>query len=996
MPPKNSKKESATPFPDDISDTEEFNLEEWTNERPSRSAAAKASAKKSWKADIETESEEEEEMEGMEAKKRKKKVRYSSDEVDNDSDDEFRVDSEISASEGEDDEESMSEFSDSEAEMMAGITPREKGKGAGAKRGGSGGRWVRGGRGTGQKGRGRGRMQAMGEGGFEDEDDDEISGLVDSLIRPKDSVGATSMQKKPVVLADDDLGQVTLDAEFWPVLNFSSEEESTSEEEVIQPQSTQQPRRADRAVPVVLSSTPGAAGQAQGHSQILQRSQQQDRRHNVHGVDFDEMMFDMGTVRRRRKKKKGARVKMSDLTPAEEEMARKAQDAYMKQEYQQAVGICHSIIKSRPRNPDPYVMLANIFNDLGEDEKALQYSLVAAHLQSAPSQKWIDLGLQSRGMGDLRQAVYCFNKAVRAAPGDIDLLWDRAYVYFEMGEWKRAAEGLKALLKVRPGQLQATRLLVRVLHQQLGQSDQALAYMEEAAKCNELEMDELNILTEMYIANQRWQEAYEKVRDWAEDHGIGTDTLPADLRVRLGIALVNLGQAHDAESHFEVLNRVRAEDYGDLYLEMIDNYVTVGMHDRALPLLAKLVELPVFQTAEMWARKGQCERALGQLEAAVESFAQVKLVKEAAGTKEGEASRQDGSGPAPRQEAEDTQLQASVSYTRAMLLLQLEKYEEFLDVGLSLVAWFLQAFHQPRKRRRIELFLASRKKKRKSETAGSEDNIDAAEMTLAEWVDLVLETCKVLILQKRPHEAKDILEVVASDRKRFQYKAEVVTTIRLMLFVANHELGDHKSSCHTVRMMAYRRPYDVPLFNTLNRLMCTAHMYPACTMPIRRLLVKYPDSVPLMLLYAHYFLLTGSYRVALAEYLRAYKQLPDEPCVNLFVGVALLNHAMSRTCDDRHMYALEGYAFVFRYHKLRDGDAEASYNLGRAFHQLGLVHLAVPYYEKVLSEGTPHGNEEEEGVEGLQREAAYNLSLIYRASGNSSLARRLLWQYCTV
>lgn len=30
---------------------------------------------------------------------------------------------------------------------------------------------------------------------------------------------------------------------------------------------------------------------------------------------------------------------------------------------------------------------------------------------------------------------------------------------------------------------------------------------------------------------------------------------------------------------------------------------------------------------------------------------------------------------------------------------------------------------------------------------------------------------------------------------------------------------------------------------------------------------------------------------------------------------------------------------------------EADFNLGRAYHQMGLLHLAVPYYEKALSAG---------------------------------------------
>ena len=41
-----------------------------------------------------------------------------------------------------------------------------------------------------------------------------------------------------------------------------------------------------------------------------------------------------------------------------------------------------------------------------------------------------------------------------------------------------------------------------------------------------------------------------------------------------------------------------------------------------------------------------------------------------------------------------------------------------------------------------------------------------------------------------------------------------------------------------------------------------------------------------------------------------------------------------------------------------------------------------------------HQQEEDPGD--LKREAAYNLSIIYRNSGNSQLARDILMRYCTV
>jgi general transcription factor 3C polypeptide 3 (transcription factor C subunit 4) len=77
--------------------------------------------------------------------------------------------------------------------------------------------------------------------------------------------------------------------------------------------------------------------------------------------------------------------------------------------------------------------------------------------------------------------------------------------------------------------------------------------------------------------------------------------------------------------------------------------------------------------------------------------------------------------------------------------------------------------------------------------------------------------------------------------------------------------------------------------------------------------------------------------------------------------------------------------------RLRNGDEEASYNVARAFHQLGLYHLAIPYYEKVLQ-----SNNENSSSKSLVREAAYNLTLIYRASESYSLVREIVRKYLTI
>ena len=80
-------------------------------------------------------------------------------------------------------------------------------------------------------------------------------------------------------------------------------------------------------------------------------------------------------------------------------------------------------------------------------------------------------------------------------------------------------------------------------------------------------------------------------------------------------------------------------------------------------------------------------------------------------------------------------------------------------------------------------------------------------------------------------------------------------------------------------------------------------------------------------------------------------------------------------------------AFLHTYLKLRGHCQEAYYNLGRAMHQLGILTAAVHYYKKVLDMKSPIIENENFSC---QKEAAFNLSLIYKNSGSYELARMIL------
>ena len=72
------------------------------------------------------------------------------------------------------------------------------------------------------------------------------------------------------------------------------------------------------------------------------------------------------------------------------------------------------------------------------------------------------------------------------------------------------------------------------------------------------------------------------------------------------------------------------------------------------------------------------------------------------------------------------------------------------------------------------------------------------------------------------------------------------------------------------------------------------------------------------------------------------------------------------------------------------------YNTARAYHHLGLSHLAVDAYQKVLGLSAEGGDTSSSGGAGagsvcdLSREAAHNLARLCCASGSKDLARHII------
>ncbi|KAF9875669.1 RNA polymerase III transcription factor tfiiic [Colletotrichum karsti] len=124
-------------------------------------------------------------------------------------------------------------------------------------------------------------------------------------------------------------------------------------------------------------------------------------------------------------------------------------------------------------------------------------------------------------------------------------------------------------------------------------------------------------------------------------------------------------------------------------------------------------------------------------------------------------------------------------------------------------------------------------------------------------------------------------------------------------------------------------------------------------------------------------------------FLRARTLDPSNPMISLSVGLGYIHHALKRQADNRQYLIMQGFACVFEFchSKLAgtpDERREAFFGVARTFHMLGLHHLALEWYRKVM--GPEDLQIDERQDEAASRDvilsAAYNEYALFISSGS--------------
>ncbi|RHY84141.1 hypothetical protein DYB35_001034 [Aphanomyces astaci] len=218
---------------------------------------------------------------------------------------------------------------------------------------------------------------------------------------------------------------------------------------------------------------------------------------------------------------------------------------------------------------------------------------------------------------------------------------------------------------------------------------------------------------------------------------------------------------------------------------------------------------------------------------------------------------------------------------------------------------------------------------------------------------------------------------------------------------------ENRMAYECVRLNILEEPMNVGYWNLFGHVINQTGVFSWHQKFLAKILRQYPKCYPAMVLAGLHSSASDSAQLAVGELTLAHLQRPEDPLALFCIGLSYLNMSMFRTVVDRQMTVAKAFAFFQLYQQTRFkqleanavgltsdlGQVESWYNIGRAYHQLELNHLAIAMYERVLRyyEGKDVAPEFQ-----LCRETAYNLSLIYKQSGATDLASYLLHTYLTV
>ncbi|XP_035901705.1 general transcription factor 3C polypeptide 3 [Anopheles stephensi] len=705
---------------------------------------------------------------------------------------------------------------------------------------------------------------------------------------------------------------------------------------------------------------------------------------------------------------------------------------YARGDVKTAEDLCMEIIRQLPLAHEPFITLAQI-HEMTDPEKYLQYSLIAAHLNPSDSEQWLHVAEIFIERDDVFEALKCYTRGIRANPKNVDMRLKRARL-METKDEKQALRYYYNTLPFIPKEqsdllISTAKHVAKKFHEE-SNVGAALDAMQRAYSTapEKFSMEDINLLIELLIANGHYRQALDilamhaSVELYNYDLGASEDSpmspnfsivipdnIVLDLRTKLAVVLVHLKCEQCFEKVIDdILARIDPENDGDCYLDVAEALMKEEYYRDALRLLVPLIKSKKFSLAAVWLRYADCSRWIENYDEAIVGYRKVvslahyldaRLALAALLKKQG---KYDEALQALEQDPDNEYLDPEVLHERCLMLHEAGRYQELLGAGFILLA---RHCYQIKKRQDIAVLSHVKYYENKNRTLGEgvPDFVQGSDLPLeTEW-DLAIRLLTVADEQRDYTYYMKLVFTLQTSKRFHCYRPELLQ-LALTACIYNRDptfglniMRDLIRPLFNLKGDAFESKINHPqLWNLFNLIVFISgdvryHRYLSRIFFRSSKIGIYPK-----VLIANYHLNCCTFKYALNEYNKIYL-VTNDPLHAMMIAVTLTQIACQKFTNKKQSLIAQANVFMEKYLAERPEEVrnEVFYNFGRMYHQLGLLHLAVDYYKRVLSFDSPVVRENPQYLD-LKAEAAFNLSFIYKHSGNHDLARKYLYDYIQV
>ncbi|KYK54539.1 Transcription factor tau subunit sfc4 [Drechmeria coniospora] len=380
---------------------------------------------------------------------------------------------------------------------------------------------------------------------------------------------------------------------------------------------------------------------------------------------------------------RGARGPRKAAKPRGDITARlsRVNQAFLGGDYDQALDLAFEVIRINAETHQAWTVLASIFRERGENDRALSAMVYAAHLRPKDVSGWVSCAsfaldtIAENEAGNLHTARLCFSAALRAEPTHLDSRLGKAAVCHRQGHFSAAISEYKLILKRRPYDLDTVRKLAeacvdsRKVATAVPSAIQAYReFFDHEANLDRHQTflwHDIGVYVELFASAERYQEGICQLkslsrwlvgrssehywdgwtaddREWdagaarrssvPEFDAINTndalygEALPRDLRIRLATYRLRLGHESEALLHMEWLNPSDAEskefaiDFPFLVYELATELAHCGRHSQAIKYYELLRAIPGDPDPATLLQLGRCYLTLEEQPTAEECF----------------------------------------------------------------------------------------------------------------------------------------------------------------------------------------------------------------------------------------------------------------------------------------------------------------------------------------------------------------------------------------